>query len=414
MNSLNEVRKNIFDCCVIGMGYIGLPTAVMLAFSNRNKVLGVDINQKIVERINEGYSHFFEPELDNLITNVIKEKKLFADTKPYYAKTFLITVPTPITETKAIPEPNLEYVFKAAESIAPYIKEGNNIILESTSPIGTTRKLSELIIKLTGLDDNKINFAYCPERVLPGNIIFELKNNDRVVGGIGEKAANTASDFYSTFCEGKILKTSAETAEMVKLSENAFRDVNLAFANELSIICDKKNINIRELIKLANQHPRVNILEPSCGVGGHCIAVDPWFLVSGSEDISTLIQTGRKVNEKKISWCIKKIKFLSSSFEKEFNRKPVVGCFGLTFKPDVEDLRNSPALTIVDSLIKQNFKIKVCEPNISKFRNLEISDVDDVITKSDLLIFLVAHSDFRNINLQGKDYIDFCGIITNS
>ena len=400
-----------FDCSLLGLGYIGLPTAAVIACLTKMKVLGVDINEEVIEITNNGKPHFLELKLENFLHNAISKNKLIARNKPYYSDTFMITVPTPIKRGKApIPKPDLSYVFAAAESIVPYLKKGNLIILESTCPVGTSRKLLSFFQEKTGFDEKDIFIAYCPERVLPGNIIYELEHNDRVVGGINDYATQKAFDFYSQFCKGKIWKTNAETAEMVKLSENSYRDVNLAFANELSMICDQKNINIRELIKLSNKHPRVNILQPGCGVGGHCIAVDPWFIVSSSESSSPLIKAARQVNENKVLWSINKIKSFAKKFKTDYKRNPILGFFGITFKPDVEDLRNSPALEIVESILNDGFEVLVCEPNIDSYKNLNLSNSNYVIEKSDLIILLVSHSNFKTINLKNRSYLDLCGI----
>ena len=401
---------NSFNCCVMGLGYIGLPTAAIVA-QREYKVLGVDINSEIVDKINQGEIHFTEEGLGEMVYKVVKNQFLYAKCEPSYADVFIIAVPTPFKKTKdKFPTPNTNYIFDAAKSISKFLRKGNLIILESTSPVGTTKKLAHFVSEQSGIDESEFNIAYCPARVLPGQILNELVNNNRVIGGTTERASNMAENFYSSFCEGILLKTSAETAEMVKLTENSFRDVNVAFANELSIISDKLNIDVRELIKLANKHPRVNILQPSCGVGGHCIAVDPWFLVAGAEEITPLIQTSRKVNDGKSSWSINKIVSKYNEIKKDLKRNPRVGCFGITFKPNVDDLRESPALKITNSLKEMGIEVNVCEPNLNECSDFNLINKNVLIKTSDLLIFLVGHKEFENLDLGKREYIDLCGI----
>lgn len=397
-------------CCIVGMGYIGLPTACIVAKSN-HCVIGVDINPIIVKTINNGDIHFFEPGLAETVKEVVSSNKLMASLKPVPADIFIIAVPTPFKEkNEGIPEPNIQYVINAAETIAPYLKEGNLVIIESTCPVGTTEKLKLVLKEHVNCDIEKLHICYCPERVIPGNILKELILNNRVIGGLKPDDSKFAKEFYKTFCKGKIKMTNARTAELVKLTENTFRDVNIAFANELSIISDHLKVDVDELIHLSNQHPRVNILKPGCGVGGHCIAIDPWFLASALPDNTHLIQTARNVNNNKVSWVIKKVKKRAKSFEQENGRSPKIGCFGLTFKPDVDDIRESPAKIIIDDLKLSNLDLLICEPNLKKLSNINLYDIDYVFKNSDFLVFLVAHKEFKNLDLKNKSYFDVCGI----
>lgn len=401
-------------CCVIGLGYIGLPTAALIAKSNYF-VHGVDINEEVVQTINDGNVNFSEPELGQLVKEVVCSNKLKASTFPDFADVFIIAVPTPFKKTKSsIPEPNIEYVLAATESIAPYLKEGNLVIIESTSPVGTTEKVNLLLKNSTKCNHDKIHICYCPERVIPGNILNELVSNNRVVGGLKEGDAELAKSFYKNFCSGEIRTTNCKTAELVKLTENTFRDINIAFANELSIICDHLDVNDRELINLANQHPRVNILQPGCGVGGHCIAIDPWFLAAILPESTNLIQAGRKVNNFKVNWVAKKIKEKVSFLKQNRIESPTIGCLGLSFKPNVDDVRESPAKIIVDELIKSGIKVLVCEPNLKEIKNIKLYSLNQVIEESDLIVILVAHKEFKEINLKQKLHIDFCGAISKS
>ena len=395
--------------CVIGLGYIGLPTAALLANRGYN-VHGVDIVQSTVDTINQGKIHIVEPELDTFVQAAVKSKKLKADTKPTEADIFIIAVPTPFHEGFV---PNIDYVISAIKSIAPYVKEGNIVILESTSPVGTTEKiaqiLSELRPELFEKNSSKLFISHCPERVLPGHIMRELIENDRIVGGITPEATKVTAEFYREFVEGKVLETDAKTAEMTKLTENSFRDVNIAFANELSILCDKFCIDVWELIKLANHHPRVNILQPGSGVGGHCIAVDPWFIIhTGGED-AKIIRCAREVNTYKTEWVIEKIKNSALKFENENGRKAKVACMGLAFKPDIDDLRESPALYITRRLIEDKIDVLAVEPNIASFKDFEIVDYKEAIEKADIVAFLVAHKEFKQLTIN-KQILDFCGV----
>ena len=390
--------------CVVGLGYIGLPTAALLA-NKGYKVHGVDVVKSTVDTINQGKIHIVEPELDVFVKGAINSGNLRADIKPDFADIFIIAVPTPFSDGFV---PNLDYVSSATASIAPYVKDENIVILESTSPVGTT-EMVEKILKETGVDTSKIYIAHCPERVLPGKIMKELVQNDRIVGGISKEAAEKTAEFYKTFVEGEILQTDAKTAEMAKLTENSFRDVNIAFANELSILCDKFDINVWELIWLANRHPRVSILNPGAGVGGHCIAVDPWFIVHAGGDDAKLIKTARQVNMHKSEWAIEKIKNAALKFELQNGRKPKVACMGLAFKPDIDDLRESPALNIARRLIADGVDVIAVEPNINAHKDFEIVDYKKAIEISDIIVFLVGHKDFKGLKIE-KEVLDFCGV----
>ncbi len=403
---MNQLKK----VCVIGLGYIGLPTAALLA--NRGyDIHGVDIDQNTVDIINRGGIHIVEPELDTFVQSAVNSGKLKADIKPAEADIFILAVPTPFHHTDiphACPSPNIDYVIAATRSIAPYVREGNIVILESTSPVGTTDKVAEVLIE-HGIDVNKVLVAHCPERVLPGHIMRELVENDRIVGGVTPEATQATAAFYRTFVEGEVLETDAKTAEMAKLTENSFRDVNIAFANELSILCDQFGIETLELIRLANRHPRVNILQPGCGVGGHCIAVDPWFIVDAGKGSARLIETARRVNDYKSEWVIEKIKNAALKFENENGRKAKIACMGLAFKPDIDDLRESPALYITRRLVADRLDVLAVEPNIESFKEFEIVDYKSAIESADIVTFLVAHKEFKSLDI--KTDLDFCGVL---
>lgn len=390
--------------CVIGLGYIGLPTAALLA--NRGyDVHGVDIVESTINIINKGEIHILEPELDTFVHAAVNSGKLKASLKPCLADVFIIAVPTPFHDGYV---PNINYVVSATKAIASFVKEGNIVILESTSPVGTTNKVEE-VLKELGVDTNSIFVSHCPERVLPGHIMRELVENDRIVGGTTPEATKATVEFYQTFVEGEVLSTDAKTAEMAKLTENSFRDTNIAFANELSILCDKFSIDVWELIRLANRHPRVNILQPGAGVGGHCIAVDPWFIVHAGGKDAKMIRTAREVNTYKTEWAIEKIKNAALKFENTNGRKAKVACMGLAFKPDIDDLRESPALYITRRLISEGLDIIAVEPNIDACKEFDIVDYNEAIDQADLITFLVAHKEFKTLNIATD--LDFCGVL---
>ena len=393
----------MINCCVIGLGYIGLPTAALFA-KNGLSVLGVDTNEEIVKTINEGKIHIEEPDLDQIVFSSVKEGSLRASSKPDFAEFFIISVPTPIENKQSGIEPNLKFVFDALYSIIPFLKKGNSIILESTSPVGTTQRILEIIHKNTKIKEGEIFVAYCPERVLPGRIIFELQNNARVIGGVDSNSSEKIKSLYKKICSAEIFCTTAQIAELVKISENSYRDLNIAFANELSIICDKLNINSSELISLTNQHPRVNILNPGCGVGGHCIAVDPWFLISQFPNETRIIKKAREVNRNKTKWVIDKIK---SVVEKKAIRK--IGIFGISFKANVGDIRESPALDIINNL-KDAYELFLCEPHLDNLDGFKLNSIKEVFKNTELLVFLVPHDEFKNLNIVDKEYLDFCGV----
>lgn len=395
---------------VMGLGYIGLPTASMLA-TKGHSVLGVDVNPKTVETINSGKIHIIEPDLDILVRSAVNSGNLRASLIPEEADIFILAVPTPFRKEKGNNKsPDLSYIEAAALSIAPFLKEDNLIILESTSPVGTTEFLAEIVNKKRPDLKNKIHAAHCPERVLPGQILRELVDNDRIVGGTTKVAIQKAVALYKSFCNGCILETDSRTAELSKLIENSFRDVNIAFANELSLICDHLGINVWEAISLANRHPRVNILQPGPGVGGHCIAVDPWFIVSSAPEESRLIRTAREVNDAKPLWVIDKIRTKAEKF-----KAPVIGCLGLTFKANIDDMRESPAMEIVKQLLALKIgKVMACDPNVSTEKtDFPIYSLKDVLNESDIIVLLVEHSEFTDIDpqlLKDKVIFDTKGI----
>ncbi|WP_417558892.1 MULTISPECIES: UDP-N-acetyl-D-mannosamine dehydrogenase [Flavobacteriaceae] len=392
---------------MLGLGYIGLPTAALIA-SKGIKVTGVDIHQKVVDTINEGKIHIVEPELDGLVHHVVKEGYLKASTEPVIADVYLIAVPTPF---KGNHQPDLSFVESAVKNIIPTLQKGALVILESTSPVGTTRKIQEIIFKERPDLKENLFVAYCPERVLPGNVIYELEQNDRAIGGIDEASTEKAVAFYKNFVKGELHKTNSQTAEMCKLVENSSRDVQIAFANELSIICDKANINVWELIRLANKHPRVNILQPGTGVGGHCIAVDPWFIVSEFPKESKIIRSAREINNYKTEWAIEKVKSTALQFKIDNGRDAVIACMGLAFKPNIDDLRESPALHVAEELAKDGFNILFVEPNLKTSEKFNLTSITEAKDSCDIMVFLVAHKEFKGLN--GKiqmQVLDFCGV----
>ena len=391
--------------CVMGLGYIGLPTAALLA-NRQYQVHGVDVVQSTVDTINQGKIHIVEPDLDTFVRSAVNSGNLIADTKPKASDVFIIAVPTPFHEGYV---PNIDYVVSATEAIAPYVKAGNIVILESTSPVGTTEKIAE-VLESKGVDISDVHIAHCPERVLPGQIMRELVENDRIVGGLNEAATSAAASFYKTFVSGKVLETDARTAEMAKLTENSYRDVNIAFANELSILAEKFGIDVWELIALANWHPRVNILQPGAGVGGHCIAVDPWFIVHAGGEDAKIIRTAREVNTYKTEWVIEKIEDAAKAFEEQEGRSAKVACMGLAFKPNIDDLRESPALYITRRLIDDGIEVLPVEPNLNRSEEFELRDDETAINEADIIVFLVAHDEFKGIRIFGKTVFDFCGV----
>ena len=391
---------------MMGLGYIGLPTAALIA-SRGIKVQGIDVNQSVVDTINEGKIHIVEPALDGLVRHVVERGLLKASTTVETADVYLIAVPTPF---KGDYEPDLKYVESATRMILPNLKEGNLFIIESTSPVGTTDKMAKIIFKQRPELKGKLNIAYCPERVLPGKVIYELEHNDRVIGGLDEESTKAAQNFYRHFVKGELHATNAKTAEMCKLVENSSRDVQIAFANELSMICDKAEINVWELIKLANKHPRVNILQPGTGVGGHCIAVDPWFIVSAFQKEAVIIRNAREINNYKTEWVIEKIKSTALQFELDNNRKPIITLMGLAFKPDIDDLRESPAILVADTLLSENkYNLLLVEPNLEKSVKYDLTDYEDLNGKADVIIYLVAHKEFKGFKTEAIE-LDFCGV----
>ena len=397
------------EVVTIGLGYIGLPTSALIA-SHGTNVLGVDINQNIVDTINQGKIHIVEPDLDQIVSKAVSSGFFKASTKPTLAEVYLIVVPTPF---KGNHEPDISFVEAATKVIIPLLKKGDLYIIESTSPIGTTEKMQKLIFESRPELEGHIHIAYCPERVLPGNVMHELVENDRVIGGIDEAATQKAISFYSKYVKGELHGTNARTAEMCKLVENSSRDVQIAFANELSLICDKADINVWELINLANKHPRVNILQPGCGVGGHCIAVDPYFIISDYPMESQIIGTAREVNNYKSFWCAEKIQNEKLQFELKHGRKPKTALMGLAFKPNIDDLRESPAKYIVQKVLQNsnNEEHFIVEPNIESHSVYKLTEYQDAINKADIIVYLVAHNEFKS-QIQHKDKIilNFCGL----
>ncbi len=395
--------------CFIGLGYIGLPTAIVAA-NNGVEVVGVDVNPHVVETINKGKIHIVEPGLADLAAKVVSNGWLKAQSEPESSDVFLIVVPTPFTGDH---EPDTSYVEAATRNVIPFLKEGDLYIIESTSPVGTTENMAELIFSERPELKDKIYIAYCPERVLPGNIIYELVNNDRVIGGLNPESTEKAVEFYSKFVKGVCHKTNTRTAEMCKLTENSSRDVQIAFANELSIICDKAGINVWELIELANKHPRVNILQPGSGVGGHCIAVDPYFITSAFPMESQIIGKARELNNYKAFWCAEKTQTAIKNFELEHGREPVVALMGLAFKPNIDDLRESPAKYIATKVMQghNNADFLIVEPNIDDHKVFKLTDYKEAYDKADIIAILVAHNQFKELPWSDdKVILDFAGV----
>ena len=389
--------------CFMGLGYIGLPTAIIAAKHGVN-VLGV------VEMTNQGKLHIIEPGMEEYLQEVVNAGLLKASTTPEISDAYFMVVPTPF---KGNHEPDISYVEAATRSVLPYLKEGDLYVIESTSPVGTTEKMQSLIFSERPELKDKIYIAYCPERVLPGNVIYELVHNDRVIGGINPESTDKAIEFYSQFVQGTLHKTNCKTAEMCKLTENSSRDVQIAFANELSLICDKAGINVWELIELANKHPRVNILQPGAGVGGHCIAVDPYFITADFPYESQLISKAREINNYKSFWCAEKVHNAILRFELEHHRKPIVAMMGLAFKPNIDDLRESPAKCITTKVMQacNNADILVVEPNVKEHKVFKLTDYKEAYEKADIVVFLTAHDPFKELPyMEDKVVLDFCGI----
>ena len=413
---------------VIGLGYIGLPTAAMFA-SRKKKVIGIDVNQHAVDTINQGKIHIVEPDLDMIVSAAVTEGYLKASTTPEPADAFLIAVPTPFLpcEEGEVPAPDLSYIEAASKAIAPVLKKGDLVILESTSPVGATEQMaawlaearSDLTFPQTHGDNADVNVAHCPERVLPGHVVRELVENDRVIGGMSARCSERSVELYKTFVLGECVVTNARTAEMAKLTENSSRDVQIAFANELSIICDKLDINVWELIALANRHPRVNILQPGPGVGGHCIAVDPWFIVSKTPEEAQIIHTARKVNDGKPEWVLNKVKlaiaeFLQANPDKTA-REVTVACYGLAFKPDIDDLRESPAMAITQKIAEMHAgRVIAVEPNIEsvpeKLKHVELVAFDTAEKEADVHVMLVDHQEFTKYKVTQGLIVDSKGV----
>lgn len=408
------MKQEMKKIVVMGLGYIGLPTASLLA-TKGHQVLGVDVNKRAVETINKGEIHIVEPDLDILVKSAVNSGNLQASLVPAEADIFILAVPTPFKDDHV---PDISYVEAATRTIAPYVSRGNIVILESTSPIGTTERIRDILIEERpdlfqspkNNHQSAVFIAHCPERVLPGQILKELVANDRIIGGIDQASKEKTAEFYRTFVSGQVVVTDARTAELAKLVENSYRDVNIAFANELSLICDRLGINVWELIELANRHPRVEILQPGPGVGGHCIAVDPWFIVSAAPEETRIIRTAREVNDYKPHWVIEKVKAKAERF-----KAPVIGCLGLAFKANIDDLRESPALEITRSLtISGVGRVMACEPNLNgEFCEFTLHSLEEVLMEADILLVLVDHDEFKIIDkemLKEKVVIDTRGV----
>lgn len=399
---------NIMKACFMGLGYIGLPTAIIAA-KHGVQVTGVDINPKVVEMTNQGKLHIIEPGMEEMLQEVVKSGTLKASTTPEVSDAYFMVVPTPF---KGNHEPDISYVEAATRAVLPLLKEGDLYVIESTSPVGTTDKMKDLIFSERPELKDKIYIAYCPERVLPGNVIYELVHNDRVIGGMNEASTDKAIEFYSQFVTGTLHRTNCKTAEMCKLTENSSRDVQIAFANELSLICDKAGINVWELINLANKHPRVNILQPGCGVGGHCIAVDPYFITADFPMESKIIASAREINNYKSFWCAEKVQNEMLKFELEHHRKPWVAMMGLAFKPNIDDLRESPAKSITTKVMQScnNAQLLVVEPNVEEHNVFKLTNYKEAYEKADIVVFLVNHREFAELNYRDDvTVLDFCG-----
>ena len=396
-----RIEKGI---CIVGLGYIGLPSAALLA--NRGyQVWGVDVSEQVVDTINKGDIHIVEPDLDTFVHSAVHSGHLKASVAPQSADIFILAVPTPFKDGYV---PNVEYVLDATRAIASVVEPGALIILESTSPVGTTERVVQ-VLQESGVDTGNVHIAHCPERVLPGHIMRELVENDRIVGGITPEAGEKVAAFYRSFVTGEVITTDARTAEMAKLTENSFRDVNIGFANELSILCDKFSIDVWELIRLANRHPRVNILQPGTGVGGHCIAVDPWFIVHEGGDDAKMIRSAREINTRKTLWAAGKVVEKAEAFLAENGRAPLVACMGLAFKPNIDDLRESPALDLYTRLVESGYPLLAVEPNLEEHPSIELTDYTTAAEQADIVVYLVGHREFKGLKTKGF-VLDFCGV----
>ncbi|WP_418697136.1 UDP-N-acetyl-D-mannosamine dehydrogenase [Bacteroides sp.] len=398
------MKKVVF----LGLGYIGLPTAAVAAHHGY-EVVGVDVNPSVVETVNQGKVHIVEPDLDKVVKEAVQSGHLRAVSRPEPADAFFVVVPTPFKQNHRA---DITYVESATRSIIPYLEPGNLFVIESTSPVFTTERMAELIYQQRPELKDKIYIAYCPERVLPGNTLYELVHNDRVIGGITPASTDKAVEFYSAFVQGKLHRTNARTAEMCKLTENSSRDSQIAFANELSMICDKAGINVWELIELANKHPRVNILQPGCGVGGHCIAVDPWFIVSDYPEQAQLIKRARETNDYKADWCANKVLECCQHFVEQNECEPIVACMGLAFKPNIDDLRESPAKYIASRIVSESrADVLIVEPNITSHPSFHLTDYREAYAKADIIVWLVRHTPFVELPRDAaKQELDFCGV----
>lgn len=395
--------------CFMGLGYIGLPTAIIAA-KHGVEVIGVDINPEVVEKTNRGELHIIEPGLGEMLKEVVASGHFKAAGKPEVSDAYFMVVPTPF---KGDHQPDISYVEAATRAVIPYLKPGDLYVVESTSPIGTTETMAKIIFEERPELKDKIYIAYCPERVLPGNVIYELMHNDRVIGGIDDASTHKAQEFYGRFVQGKLHPTNARTAEMCKLTENSSRDVQIAFANELSLICDRAGINVWELIELANKHPRVNILRPGCGVGGHCIAVDPYFITAMFPEEARIISDARAINNYKADWCAQKVINAILKFNLDNGRRPVVAMMGVAFKPDIDDLRESPARHIIDQVMAENVnaEILVVEPNVTSHPKYTLTPTDEATGRADILVMLTGHTPFKSIKpTDAQQVLDFCGI----
>jgi UDP-N-acetyl-D-mannosaminuronic acid dehydrogenase len=394
--------------CVVGLGYIGLPTAATLAGAG-HRVIGVDTNPAVVDTMNAGRIHIVEPGLASLVREGVASGRLRAEMAPVPADTFLICVPTPLTQGGTTPTPDIGHVLSAARSIAAVLQPGNLVVIESTCPVGTTERVLDELVD-AGASADGIRLAYCPERVLPGRILHELAANDRIIGGLDLVSAEAAKRFYATFVRGVLFTTDSRTAEMVKLVENSFRDVNIAFANEISLLCEHLGIDAWEVIRLANQHPRVQILQPGPGVGGHCIAVDPWFVVAGDPTTARLIRAAREVNDSKTDWVIAQVGRAATELATGLGRPARIACLGLAYKPDVDDLRESPALRVTMALADAGFEVLACEPHLATHPLLKLYPPDEAVAAADLVVALVKHAAFKNLEFADKPMLDYCGL----